>query len=45
MTTIMICVFCNEEADEGIGYWSCSTCNDYDGIEEVNEKEWRDKNE
>ena len=39
-TTIMVCVICDEEAIDDLGYWYCSSCNDIDGIEEVDEKEW-----
>jgi len=40
MTKIMICVFCDEEANDDLGYWSCSKCQDHDGIKEVDEKEY-----
>tara|TARA_B100000161_G_scaffold263958_1_gene236245 strand:+ start:383 stop:520 length:138 start_codon:yes stop_codon:yes gene_type:complete len=40
MTTIMICVYCEGEADDDVGYWSCPVCNEYDGVKEVNKKEW-----
>ena len=40
MTTIMICVYCEGEANDDLGYWSCSVCNEYDGVKEVNKKEW-----
>tara|TARA_R110001592_G_scaffold22880_3_gene90511 strand:- start:4108 stop:4242 length:135 start_codon:yes stop_codon:yes gene_type:complete len=40
MTTIMICVYCDGEADDNLGYWSCPKCNEHDGVKEVNKKEW-----
>ena len=40
MTKIMVCIFCKIEANDDLGYWSCSFCNDHDGIKEVNKKEW-----
>tara|TARA_R100000479_G_scaffold162352_1_gene100385 strand:+ start:56 stop:373 length:318 start_codon:yes stop_codon:yes gene_type:complete len=39
-TKIMVCVFCDIEANDDLGYWSCSKCEDYDGIEEVDAKEY-----
>jgi len=39
-TTIMVCVICDEEVIDDLGYWYCSSCNDIDGIEEVDKKEW-----
>ena len=40
MTKIMICVFCDEEANDDLGYCSCKKCQDHDGIKEVDEKEY-----
>ena len=37
MTKIMVCIFCKIEANDDLGYWSCSFCNDHDGIKET---EW-----
>ena len=39
-TKVVICVFCDEEANDDFGFWSCSNCNDYDGIQMVNKEEW-----
>ena len=39
--TIMVCTICDVEAvNKGGEHWSCLSCDDYDGIEEVNMKEW-----
>ena len=39
--TIMVCTICGvEPLNKGGELWMCPTCNDYDGIEEVNMKEW-----
>jgi len=44
MTTIPVCIFCENEASEiGEGEFNCSVCKEGDGVIVVNKSDWNNE--